>query len=333
MSARERMRTGWAGATTTGAMIVGTLCAAPSVSAQRPRTPAAPEPPKAETRDCRCVDGQGKTQDDCFCFSMPRVAINAMGALGRRAVLGVNVRTDQPSRYDAQGARLYGVDPESAAGKAGLEEGDVLARVDGKSLTEPLADKRTEDRLDADGSLPVQRLLSILSGHDAGDTLRVEYLRDGARKNATVVLGRGAGARAFTTGPQGNFELFTPGAPGSIAMLKAMAADSCPHGDVKSRRIEIGIGRSCVAGVEMLDMQPALAEYFGAKEGGVLISDADTDNPLGLRPGDVLLAVDGRDVRTVDRALRALHSYDNSESIALRVLRKQQTLELKGKLR
>jgi hypothetical protein len=333
MIARDRGTRGWV-----AVMVAGMLGAPAGLAGQRPATPPRPaQPPQGEARECRCVDAQGRTQDDCFCFSMPRVAIEGFGGAPRRVVLGVNVRQDQPARYDAQGARLYGVDPESAAGKAGLEEGDVLARVDGTNLTEPLADKRAEDRLEQDASLPVQRLLAVLAEHEPGDTLRVEYLRDGARKNTSVVLGRGTGVRAFAMGPGGSFD-FGRVSPGSTGMLQVFGGEGCPtHGDgrdrARARPMPVGFGRSCVAGVELLDMQPALGEYFGAREGGVLISDADADNPLGLRAGDVLLSVDGRDVRTVDRAVRALRGDDRQDSIALKVLRKERTIELKGKLK
>ena len=95
----------------------------------------------------------------------------------------------------------------------------------------------------------------------------------------------------------------------------------------------LNFGRSCVAGVELLEMQPSLAEYFGAQDGGVLVSDADEDNPLGLRAGDVLLSVEGREVSSVDRALRLLRSYDGDETVKLEVLRKQQKQELEGKVK
>jgi S1-C subfamily serine protease len=293
------------------------------------------------------LDEQGRERERCFCFAMPENFAAGLGMLGRRAVLGVNVRQDQPARYDAQGARLYGVRKDGPAGEAGLEEGDVVTRLDGKSLLEPLAE-RDEDRLDEDASLPVQRMLALLDDHEAGDSVSLEYLRDGDRRTATVVLEEprqlrgavptlGPGPRG-PLGPFGAMRMFGPDGPGAVTAI-GFGGD-CPgtrQGSAsrteRGRVVVMDFGRSCVAGVELLEMRAGLAQYFGAAEGGVLVADAADDNPLGLRAGDVLVAIGGREVRGADQALRVLRSYERDEELDLRVLRRQQTVELKGRLR
>jgi hypothetical protein len=324
--------------------ITGTLAAlagANGLAAQARPTP--PTAPRAERDECRCLDDAGRERERCFCFVMPdNFAGNLMG-MPRRAVLGVNVRHDQPARYDEEGARLYGVDESSAAGEAGLEEGDILASVDGTSVLEPLAESRAEDRLSDDASLPVQRLLALLADREPGDSVRVEYLRDGERRTATVVLDEPrfmihAGAPGVMgIGPLGRLEdmkVFGRDAAGGVNAFRL--GDGCPgdrEGTTRGRVVVMSFGRSCVAGVELLEMRAGLSEYFGAAEGGVLVADAREDNPLGLRPGDVLIAVDGREMRGVDQALRVLRSYEGEDDVDLRVLRKQQTLEVRGRVR
>lgn len=257
--------------------------------------------------------------------------------MGRRAVLGVNVRQDQPARYDREGVRLYGVDDDTPAGKAGFQEGDILTTVDGRSLLDALPERREEERLAQDGSLPVQRLLRILRKHEAGDSLTIEYLRGGARRTAAVVMERPRGLPRL--GVESGAFGFGPGDPlppiglalGPEGAMIAGMRNACPSRGGPGDRGVAWLGRSCVAGVELLSMQPELAEYFGA-DGGVLVTDANPDNPLGLESGDVLLAVDGRAITGVDRALRVLRSYEGEEEVALRVLRKRQTMELKGRM-
>jgi hypothetical protein len=316
------------------AALVGTLAGAPALSAQADPAPT----PRAEGAGvCRCLDEQGRERERCFCFVMPDRFAGLIGP--RRAVLGVNIRHDQPARYDEQGARLYGVDGTSPAGEAGLEAGDVLASVDGRSLLDPLPDEQAEERLSDDASLPVQRLLALLADHEPGDSLRLEYLRDGERREATVVLEepgflRPGAPPAIALGPMGEMRMFGPEAAGPLSVFRP--GGDCPGGATgaaRSRGLVVGFGRSCVAGVELIEMRTGLAEYFGASAGGVLVADAREDSPLGLRAGDVLLAVDGREVRGADHALRMLRSYEADEEVALRVLRRQETLELRGRVR
>ena len=93
------------------------------------------------------------------------------------------------------------------------------------------------------------------------------------------------------------------------------------------------VGRPCVAGLELTGLNEGLAEYFEAEEGNVLVYDAEPDNSLGLRAGDVILAVDGRDVRDADHARRIIGSYEAEEELNLSVLRRGQPTELQGRLR
>jgi hypothetical protein len=331
--------------------MAGSFGGAARLTAQQPPTP--PPSPRAEreARACRCLDEQGRERERCFCFTMPDGFASGLTAFADRPVLGVNVRHDQPARYDDEGARLYGVNGSSPAGEAGLEEGDIIARVDGTSLVDPLADERAEERLDRDASLPVQRLLAVLSEHEAGDRVEVEYLRDGERRTATVVLDEprifraagpavALGPRGWVGGAPGAMDMFGPDAPRALSAFRA--GGDCPGtreesagatGAARGRVVVMSFGRSCVAGVELLEMRSGLADYFGAAEGGVLVADAEDDNPLGLRAGDVLVAIDGRDVRGADHALRVLRSYEGDEAIDLRVLRRQQAVELQGRVR
>ena len=65
----------------------------------------------------------------------------------------------------------------------------------------------------------------------------------------------------------------------------------------------------------------------------MLVYDAEPDNPLSVRAGDVILVVDGREVRDADHARRIIGSYEVEEELNLRVLRRGQPTELQGRLR
>ena len=67
-------------------------------------------------------------------------------------------------------------------------------------------------------------------------------------------------------------------------------------------------------------MNPELGEYFGTDE-GVLVISSPADAGLGLKGGDVVLAVDGRKPAGPSHLLRILRSYESGESFKLDILR------------
>jgi len=98
----------------------------------------------------------------------------------RRAWLGVSVRElDKEQRKELgvkgrEGVLIVEVVPGSPAEKAGLEEDDVIVRIDDKEVREP------EDLIDA------------VKTKKPGDKVKVEYLREGKSQETEVTLGRAA---------------------------------------------------------------------------------------------------------------------------------------------
>jgi S1-C subfamily serine protease len=82
-------------------------------------------------------------------------------------------------------------------------------------------------------------------------------------------------------------------------------------------------------GAELASLSERLGSYFGVKA-GVLVVRAGVDSPFKLQDGDVILAVDGRDVSTAQQAGRILRSYQPGEKLTLKVQRdrKVQNLEI-----
>lgn len=69
------------------------------------------------------------------------------------------------------GVRLTTVEPGGAADEAGLRDGDVVVSVDGKRV------RQAED------------LIVSIRNHRPGDTVRLDYRRDGDERTAVVTLG------------------------------------------------------------------------------------------------------------------------------------------------
>jgi hypothetical protein len=88
-------------------------------------------------------------------------------------------------------------------------------------------------------------------------------------------------------------------------------------------------GVTSAEGVEFIDLNPELGEYFGS-DTGVLVVEVDEDSTLGLMAGDVVLAVGAREAETVGRVLRLIRSYDEDEPIRFRIIRRGSELVVEG---
>lgn len=92
------------------------------------------------------------------------------GETPTHAFLGVSVTDATNARHAQEGALLAGVE-SGAAADAGLRAGDVVTRIDGRSI----------DSADA--------LIAAVRSHRPGDTVQMTYIRDGSEGMATVQLG------------------------------------------------------------------------------------------------------------------------------------------------
>ncbi|MBS4037989.1 MAG: trypsin-like peptidase domain-containing protein [Hydrogenophaga sp.] len=85
-------------------------------------------------------------------------------------------------------------------------------------------------------------------------------------------------------------------------------------------------------GVEPQELSPELAESFGVRSGqGVIITGVLQNGPAaqaGMRPGDVVTAVAGREVRTVPDLLSAVASLSPGKKATLDVQRRENVLQI-----
>jgi len=88
-------------------------------------------------------------------------------------------------------------------------------------------------------------------------------------------------------------------------------------------------GSSAVFGLKLAEMNPGLAEYFTSDE-GLLVLEVPEDSPLGLAPGDVILAIDGRGVTSQRDVRRVLGSYEEDEAVSFTVIRKGRETTVEG---
>ena len=87
------------------------------------------------------------------------------------AMIGVSIGD---ARGDTRGAAIQAVEPGSAAADAGLQEGDIVTKID--------------DRLITDGT----SLVAAARSYRPGDTVTLTYVRDGETQTAEMTLGSDA---------------------------------------------------------------------------------------------------------------------------------------------
>jgi len=217
-----------------------------------------------------------------------------------RGRIGVVVKSDADSETDKIGARIEGVTPGGPAAKAGLKVGDIITKFNGTSLAGVKAEDEEE-------SGPGTKLVELARGLEPGDTVQLEYRRGSDSKKATLVAER-----------LPHLEMFRLPEPPAMAMPRMPEMNfeffGSPWGDL-----------------EVVSLNPDLGEYFGTKE-GVLVVKAPADSSLPLKGGDVILSIGGRKPTSPSHAMRILRSYEPGETVALDIMRKQKRVTLNWKV-
>ncbi len=295
----------WARSIAMAALLLAMPALMPAARAQEK---AGPKGTKEKENECICVES---APWEALVDVRPRVGRGRrLLWLGRRARLGVYVNTGANPETDSKGALITGVVPGGPADKAGLRKGDIITKLDDVSLLEGA------EVYDEDESAPGMRLIERARKLEPGDTVEIEYLRDGDRRTTKLVVG------AFDRFPGLDLE--------SVRDLTERARELSRAYAPRVRALAIGIdGR--LGGLRLVPLNAELGEYFGTDR-GVLVVKAPEDNELKLRPGDVIQKIDGRSVRSPDHAVRILRSYDPDEEVTLQVVRKKKTITLKGRV-
>jgi S1-C subfamily serine protease len=255
--------------------------------------------------------GLGEAQVDRAHDRLMQIVMN------RRARLGIKVNL-QARATDSIGAYVDAVTPGGPAAQAGIRSGDLITKLGGKSV---LSGGSVEGVADGENaSLPGLRLIELAARLEPSDTVPIEFRRGSERRTVRVITADEPDV-AFMAGPPGpRVRLRGPGGTPDDPRM--------PAGDFFERMEPSGahwdvLARSPLGRLELAPLNPDLGQYFGASD-GVLVISAPRDSALGLRGGDVVLAVDGRKPAGPSHLLRILRSYDTGESFKLDILRNHQ---------
>jgi len=220
---------------------------------------------------------------------------------------------DMPSGVKGgKGVEVVMVDHDGPAGKAGLQEHDVIIRLNGQNVVN------------------TESMSKMIHDSVVGTTLSLTVLRGGRQitVNATLAyrgaVEKEAVARMVAADPPANFggpvvDEFGEGDP---------AAAVAPDPASRSRRFLAQVLHTTpFTGLMLETMEPQLAGYFGAPVGvGLLVETVAPGSPAaaaGLRAGDVILKADSIDVKSNGMWVRQLHE-TRGRGILLVVLRDKQ---------
>jgi serine protease Do len=173
-----------------------------------------------------------------------------------------------PGEY---GVIVQDVEENSPAAKAGLAKGDVILEFAGEKIR---------------GTAHMRRLVRETP---AGRTVSLQVSRSGQLRTLTAKLEAG-GNRVFEL-PE-------------VPPIPAVPEVEVPNFEFVWR------ARGARLGISGDELTPQLAEYFGVKQGkGVLVREVVVGSAAakaGLKAGDVIVAVDGKEVTSVSKLRRAL---------------------------
>jgi serine protease Do len=255
---------------------------APQAAPAVPAVPAAPAPaPKPRVKTYRNVTTPGGSY------------------------LGVDVRTVTVDRArelklkSDRGVEITMVDQDGPAGKAGLEENDVVVSFNGQAVQS------------------ADQLRKLIVNTKPGESISLGIVRDGQPQTIRATLANRA-------------KMYSYGGPGPMHVEVPPIHVRIPDIDIPAFVLSTASRRS---GLTVENLSPQLGEYFGVKDGqGVLVRSVDKGSKAeaaGLRAGDVILRVDNERVSDAGDWARLLRHHDGG-SVKLGILRdrREQTLSL-----
>ena len=194
-----------------------------------------------------------------------------------------------------RGVIVDGIEPDSPAAKAGIKEKDVITQYDGQPV---------------EGAVQFRRLIRETP---PGRSITLEISRAGSLQNISVELGD-------------RTDVYVRKMKGKMRDFGGAYSFSMPNVEELPDMPEVMDSRTPVLGINAEDLTSQLGSYFGApNNAGVLVREVRLGTPAdkaGLKAGDVITKVEGKEVRTLADLRAQLREKSNQASVNMSVLRK-----------
>jgi serine protease DegS len=173
----------------------------------------------------------------------------------------------------------------------------------------------------------------IVSATGRGE-LGIATFEDFIQTDAAINFGNSGGALIDTTGalvgintavPAKNLGVEGIGFAIPVNLVHGVLDDIVAHGRVIRGWI----------GIVAEDVPDAQAAQLGLPRGGIVVSNLYVGSPAqqaGLKPGDILLAIDGAPLHSAQEALAKIASHAPDSMLAIRALRGRQSLDLHARV-
>jgi len=228
-----------------------------------------------------------------------------------RGWLGVSIGQDEDGR-----TVIGSIDEESPAELAKLRAGDIVLKVGDRDVAGP------------------DVLAAEIRKRKPGQEIALKIERDGQPMDVKVKLGELAEDAAMIEMTQrfpGFFERIppVPEAPRKPGAPEAAPERTLPR-PVVPRAPGWAFESRKFIGVYCDEISPALAKYFGFKDGRALVVSELTEGgpaeKAKLRVGDIIVSVDGRRVETVNELIDMVQSKPKGEKVKIEVLRDKKAM-------
>lgn len=228
---------------------------------------------------------------------------------GSGSYLGVDTRDITPDRLsdlhlkEERGVEITMVDQDAPAGKAGLQERDVILTLNGENVQS------------------VEQLRRMIREIPPGRVVTLGISRDGQPMTMKITLADRKNEFSYS------FSRNAAELADKARQLKDFTLDL----DIPSSIVVVrSSGRS---GLTLENLTPQLSEFFGAKNGdGILVRSVEKGSradKAGFRAGDVIIKVNGETIHDTGDFTHALRSRkDSSVSVGILRERREQTVTL-----
>ncbi|MBF0195665.1 MAG: trypsin-like peptidase domain-containing protein [Magnetococcales bacterium] len=257
-------------------------------------------------------------------------AANNVGVLNRMGAILKPLDQDSAKRLQSPvpgGVLVAAVEPETPFNQAGLQLDDIIFKVDGQRI------------------VSIEQFDIIMGGFNGGESVRVSIVRNGRRQDITLIS-QSAGAQPVAMiQPQPQQSFAGPNTQQNMPRqnFNLQNMQSQPFVQGQQGRANTPQKRAGVAGPVLtefewmgMEMSPVKAKVvpnqpgrMATRSAGALVADVDVGSSAqlaGIKPGDIILAINSKQVDTAGRLDKAIKSATGKTGVLMEVERRGQRM-------